>query len=219
MNFIKDIFRGSTEKQSLGYKFRQKRMEYFCNLLQNIKTPIKILDLGGTEDLWEQIDFHNNSKYDITLLNLTYNEVSYSNIKSVVGDATNLKQYHENEFDLIFSNSVIEHLYTKTNQLKMSSEILRVGKYHYCQTPNKHFLVEPHYILPFMQFLPKKLQYNILTKTRLSRLKKWDEEFALKYTSEIRLITYKEMQNFFPHSTIWKEKIFIFSKSFVAHNL
>ena len=59
----------------------------------------------------------------------------------------------------------------------------------------------------------------ILTKTRLSRLKKWDEEFALKYTSEIRLITYKEMQTLFPHSTIWKEKIFIFSKSFVAHNL
>ena len=121
MNFIKDIFKGSTEKQSLGYKFRQKRMEYFCKLLQNVTTPIKILDLGGTEDLWRQIDFHNNTKYDITLLNLTYHEVSYSNIKSVVGDATDLKQYGENEFDLVFSNSVIEHLYTKSNQLKIGT--------------------------------------------------------------------------------------------------
>lgn len=35
---------------------------------------------------------------------------SYSNVSSVAGDATDLGEYGDKQFDLVFSNSVIEHV-------------------------------------------------------------------------------------------------------------
>ncbi len=101
----------------------------------------------------------------------------------------------------------------------MANEICRVGNYHFVQTPNKYFIIEPHYLLPYFQFLPKNLQYFILTKSKLSRNMKWKEKAAKQYVEEIRLISRKEYKELFPSSKIWKEKFMGLSKSFIAHNL
>ena len=87
------------------------------------------------------------------------------------------------------------------------------------KTPNKYFFVEPHYIFPFFQYLPSKIQYKILTKTKLSRLRKWDKKFARQYLKEIRLLTLNELKEIFPGSKIYQEKFFGMSKSFTAYNL
>ena len=78
----------------------------------------------------------------------------------------------------------------KENQVKMANEIMRVGKKYFVQTPNKYFFIEPHYLLPFFNFCPDKIKYFILTKTKLSRLRKWDHDFAKQYIEEIRLLFY-----------------------------
>lgn len=64
------------------------------------------------------------------------------------GDATNLSQYSDKSFDIVFSNSVIEHLYTKENQISMAKEVNRVGKNYFIQTPNYWFPIEPHWVFP-----------------------------------------------------------------------
>jgi predicted SAM-dependent methyltransferase len=143
---------------------------------------------------------------------------TYSNISSAQGDATNLLEYKDNEYDIVFSNSVIEHLYTLEAQKKMSEEVQRVGKKHFIQTPNKHFIIEAHYILPLFQYLPKKLQYPILTLTPLSRGRRWDKAFARQYVDEIRLLSLREMNALFPESQIYKEKFMGMTKSITAHN-
>lgn len=74
----------------------------------------------------------------------------------VKGDATKL-EYPENSFDVVYSNSVIEHLFTKENQVRMANEIMRVGKKIYVQTPAKEFFVEPHLITPFIHWLSIKI--------------------------------------------------------------
>ena len=58
----------------------------------------------------------------------------------------------------------------------------------------------------------------MLTKTKLSRLKKWDQEFAKQYIKEIRLLSEKEMKILFPKSKIYYEKFLGMNKSFTAHN-
>ena len=129
-----------------------------------------------------------------------------------------MSELEDNSYDLTHSNSVIEHLYDFENQSKMALEVQRVGKKFLIQTPNKYFFLEPHYLLPFFQFLPNSLKYFILTKTKLSRLKKWDQEFAKQYIKEIRLLSEKEMKILFPKSKIYCEKFFGMNKSFTAHN-
>lgn len=49
-------------------------------------------------------------------------------------------QFKEKEFDLVFSNSVIEHVGGFQDQMKAANEIRRVGKNYFIQTPNKYFL-------------------------------------------------------------------------------
>lgn len=212
------IFGVSTEQDSLGNKFRQKRMVFFKESITGMNRPMKILDVGGNEHFWVNSGFHEEQDIDITILNLTKIETNYPNFRAVAGDATELSDFNDNEFDIAFSNSVIEHLYTKENQIKMANEMRRVGKYYFVQTPNKYFFMEPHYLIPYFQFLPKKWRLFILTKTKLSRNMKWDKNAAQQYLDEIRLISGNEYKKLFPAGNIWKEKFLGFSKSFIAHN-
>ena len=214
---IKKIFKSSEEKESLGNYFRTKRFDFFFHRIKSMNKPISILDLGGKVNFWENRGLTGNNNYKITVLNIESEISDYSNIKTVNGNVLKLKDFKENSFDIVFSNSVIEHLYNFENQKKMAGEVLRIGKNHIIQTPNKYFFIEPHYMIPFFQFLPKKIQFKILTKTRFSRLKKWNEQLARNYTEEIRLMTQKELKEIFPKSSIFYEKFLGMTKSFTVH--
>ena len=155
----------------------------------------------------------------ITLLNLYPVETSHPAIHAVLGDATDMREFEKGSFDLVFSNSVIEHLYTLELQQKMASEILRVGKSYFIQTPNVYFPIEAHYALPFAQYYSKAFLHFILTQTKLSRLKKWSSADASQYQDEIRLLNAQEMKALFPGASLLKEKVLGLTKSITAHNL
>lgn len=80
-----------------------------------------------------------------------------SQFSYVQGDGRNLP-YTNNEFDIVFSNSVIEHVGTFEDQKRFAEEIRRVAKSYWVQTPNRHFPVETHLIAPFIHFLPRNFQ-------------------------------------------------------------
>lgn len=216
---IRDIFKSSEEKDSLGNWFRNKRFKFFFDKINLLDKPISILDLGGKVKFWENRNLSGNPNFLITIINLESEKSGYPNIETKVGNILELKSFKKQSFDIVFSNSVIEHLYNFQNQKKIAREILRIGKKHIIQTPNKYFFIEPHYIFPFFQYLPSKIQYKILTKTKLSRLRKWDKKFARQYLKEIRLLTLNELKEIFPGSKIYQEKFFGMSKSFTAYDL
>ncbi|MBD3626553.1 methyltransferase domain-containing protein [Cyclobacterium sp.] len=219
---IKTLFAPSDEPRSIGGKFRLRRFRFFEEkFLETFEgqEKIKILDVGGTENFWTNHNFILPERVSITLLNLEKEKTSLKNVSSLSGNATDLSQFKDNSFDLVFSNSVIEHLHTYENQEKMAREILRVGKNHFVQTPNKYFFLEPHYALPLFQFFPSSIAFLVLTKTKLSRMQKWEPEFAKAYLNEIRLLSLREMKGLFPQSHIYFEKVFGMNKSFVFHTL
>ena len=104
-----------------------------------MQKPISILDVGGKINFWENRGLAGNNDYKITVLNIEKEKSNYSNINCLIGDATNLNQFKNKSFDIVHSNSVIEHLYNFENQKKMASEIMRVGQKYIVQTPNKYF--------------------------------------------------------------------------------
>ena len=148
MNF-KSIFDISENKNSLGNKFREKRFSFFLKKFNKLHKPITILDVGGKINFWENRGLAGNNDYKITVLNIEKEKSNYSNINCLIGDATNLNQFNNKSFDIVHSNSVIEHLYNFENQKKMASEIMRVGQKYIVQTPNKYFFLEPHYLASF----------------------------------------------------------------------
>ncbi|UJP66992.1 methyltransferase domain-containing protein [Mongoliitalea daihaiensis] len=222
MNYFKALLASSDQPHSLGYRLRNKRFVDFENLLNKHfakNEKITILDVGGTAYFWEDKELFKSGRLSITLLNLTIEENLPKGMKSVSGDATHMPEFDEDSFDLVFSNSVIEHLYTWENQVKMAHECMRVGKFFFIQTPNKYFPVEAHYVLPFVQFLPKSWTFTVLTKTKLSRGMRWTTRDAQQYLDEIRLLSLSEMKDLFPGSVIYLEKFSGLNKSLTAHNL
>jgi predicted SAM-dependent methyltransferase len=222
MSSLFHFFASSDNPQSLGFKFRRKRLQEFENLFFmhfEGAQKIEILDIGGRDYFWEHSSLLNHPGVRITLLNLDLQKTSHPAIQAVKGDATSMPEFGDKTFDLVFSNSVIEHVYTFENQQKMASEICRVGKSHFIQTPNAYFPIEAHYALPFAQYYPKAVLHFILTKTKLSRFKKWNSKEASQYQEEIRLLTKSEMKALFPESILLKEKALGLTKSFTAHNL
>lgn len=218
MNFIQKIANNSSTT-SLSHSMRFKRFIYFKSLLQKFNRPISILDIGGTQEYWVNMGLDSDD-YKITLLNLAEQEVTSLNFCSVIGNATNLLNFSDKSFDIVFSNSVIEHLFTKENQKKMACEVMRVGKYHFIQTPNYYFPLEPHFLFPGFQYLPKSVRCLLIHKFNLGHIpKKKSIDEAKLIVDEIRLLTINEMKQLFPQSFIWKEKIGGFVKSIVAHNL
>jgi hypothetical protein len=191
--------------------FRKKRMSNFIDLLR-VSQKDKILDVGGLPDYWHRVGLAKN----VTLLNINESHKSNS-IKTIKGDARNMKMYFNKSIDIVFSNSVIEHVGNFSDQKLMAKEILRIGKKYWIQTPNKHFPIELHFCFPFLQYLPRNFQELIVQYWPFSFSKKLGLD-PINELKNLRLITYSEMKILFPDSIIIKEKFMGFTKSLIAYN-
>lgn len=69
--------------------------------------------------------------------------------------------FDDGYFDIVISNHVIEHVGEAAQQLEHLNEIRRIlspaGK-GYLAVPNRWMLVEPHYRLAFLSYLPRSLR-------------------------------------------------------------
>ncbi len=222
MAALPKIIYDNQRSDSLVSSLRRKRFAFFKNLIKSAPDTLKILDIGGTLEFWVDSGFladllKNNDIY-ITILNITESQSNHPNITTTVGDATNLRQFKDGEFDIVFSNSVIEHLFTYNNQILMAEEIKRIGKRYFIQTPNKYFPIEPHFQFPLFQFLPLSIKILMIRNFQLGwRKKAATKEQAVKTVTEIRLLDNKEIQSLFPNSKIYKEKFFGLTKSLIAY--
>lgn len=207
----------NTNSQSLSHQFRNKRFQFFLSILKDLPKPLSILDIGGTVGFWKAMQF-NEPGISITLLNIEAPpRVDYP-FKAIQGDATNLNDIKHQQFDLVFSNSVIEHLYSWENQQKMAAEVLRVAKWHFIQTPNYWFPIEPHWVFPCFQYLPKKLRIWLTQHFSLGHISQQKDLYkAEQQVAEIKLLTKKEMKSLFPNSSIYNEQFLGMNKSFVAY--
>ena len=175
----------------------------------------RILDVGGTLYNWKII----KCQAQITLLNLDVPKnmpLRQDNMCYVQGDGRSLA-YRDKEFDICFSNSVIEHLGTFTDQKRFAKEISRAGKSLWVQTPAKNYFIEPHFIDPFVHYLPKKFQRKMIRNCTICGLiTRPNSRYIDKMISELRLLSYNEMQELFPDCEIIKEKFLGMTKAYIA---
>lgn len=202
---------------SLANRLRNKRFEVFKELALSFGKPLKILDVGGTNAFWERRGWAGDRNVEITLINLVAQEKKHCNISPQRGDATDLRRYGERSFDIAFSNSVIEHLYTLENQAKMAKEVQRVAKAYWLQTPNYWFPVEPHFHVFAWQWMPVWLRVAIIRRFSCG----WRgpcprREDARRAVQEVRLMTRQELRDVLPGATIVPERFAAFVKSWIA---
>jgi SAM-dependent methyltransferase len=98
----------------------------------------------------------------------------------VRADAAERLPFAADEFDLVYSSSVIEHV-APARRAAFAAELRRVGKGWFVQTPAFSFPIEPHSLLPGAHWLPRRLRKRYW---RLGVAGRW-EEISLLRRAEI----------------------------------
>ena len=182
----------------------------------------KVLDIGAEIDpeCKSSIQFIDGYKWKdkISAINLSPEHISkiksfYPFVDARVCDARSLP-WEDKYFDIVYSNAVIEHLGTFANQVKMASEIMRVGKSWFIATPNRWYPFEFHMRLPFVTWLPchgylwvgSKISYN-------HELKKYVKG---NRRSDLRLLSVRELKKCFPGSNITVSRVTFMAETLIC---
>jgi hypothetical protein len=153
----------------------------------------------------------------VTLLNIAHQPTSGSRFLSAIGDARAMPEYGNGAFDVVFSNSVIEHVGDYESQRRMANEIQRIGKRYFVQTPNKRFPIEPHFLFPFFQYLPVSVRAWMVNRFDIGWYRRIRNKDAARAEVEsIQLLTRNRFASLFPGAIIHEEKLALLTKSFVA---
>lgn len=197
---------------SIATNFRRKRFVFFKSLIASLPRPLHILDVGGTQVFWETMGFVQDDIH-LTILNTEPVEATFPNVTNIVGDARDMHELKDKQFEVVFSNAVIEHVGNFKQQRQMAEEVQRVGKRYIVQTPNRYFPIEPHVLIPFFQFFPLKLK--VFTATHSPN---WGWKAShIEELSTIRLMSEKELRSVFPGAQIFKEDFLGLTKSFILY--
>jgi len=157
---------------SAGNRFRARRLAAFLGMAYEVaagKGRCRIADLGGTSGYWKiWAPFVDWSKINVVCFNLDPDHcgVDFDRVAVVTGDATRLDGVESGSFDLVHSNSVIEHV-GRHRFAAFAREVRRIGSGCFVQTPNYWFPVEPHARAPFVHWLPECWAARLLMRRGL----------------------------------------------------
>ena len=198
-------------REKIGRSFREKRFRLFKQEFDPQHGDV-ILDIGsGIGAFLERFATRGLGviALDISEQWLANLRRLYPDILIVRGDATQLP-FKTGSVTIAVSSSVIEHVGDIEAMKHMASEIGRVAKRYFVQTPNKYFPIEPHYMLPFVQFVPRRIKRQI--RKRFLR-----DDFNLDVTQyEPKLLGPGQLRKMFPGSRIVREKFLFLTKSLIA---
>jgi hypothetical protein len=206
---------------SLPYRFRERRFPHVARLIDSViarNGRCRILDIGGTERYW---DIAGATLADrdvrIDLVNIEPMTVRSSRFRALTGDATDLSQLPDMSYDIVHSNSVIEHVGNWAQMAAMAHNVRRLAPSYFVQTPNYWFPLEPHFRTPFFHFLPEQLRYRLIMQTSLGfrgRAASLDE--AMRTIQGACLIDRRQMAELFPDARIERERFCLMTKSLMA---
>lgn len=194
--------------------FRRSRMRQFGQLFP-LSEETRVLDIGGTRYNWTFLE----TRPRITMVNLDSEVGTFGNIEMRYGDATALA-FPDGSFDLVYSNSVIEHVGDWNKMAAYATSVQRLAARYYVQTPNRWFPVETHSMGVLYHWLPLRLACKAY---RWMSLQGWrlrpDQRTVADDLYSFRLLSRRELKRLFPDATIIAERTWLFPfvpKSFIV---
>jgi len=198
--------------------WRRRRFDLFLEVIRP-KLSDTLLDVGGYPGNWTSHPPVVKQISSINLHEVVWNaqNAPHHDIKILVGDGCSLDM-PDKYFDIGFSNSVIEHVGSWERQKQFASEIRRVARALWVQTPAYECPIEPHYLAPFVHYLPRQMQKLIL---RRGTLWGWIARPSPRQVEEMvettRLLRKSEVRQLFPDCDILTERLFwVIPKSYIA---
>lgn len=179
-----------------------------------------LLDVGGYPGFWVKYP-QPVSRIDTLNLHLhggwQPEKYPHHRFQRLVGDGCAMR-FSDKSYDIAFSNSVIEHLETLERQKAFAAEILRVGQKIWVQTPAYECPIEPHFLTPFIHWLPIKTRMCLSRHFTVWGLVNRPTAAEIKeMVMTTRLLRRDEFASLFPDCKILTEYMFgLIPKSYIA---
>ena len=187
-----------------GNRCRARRIEQFVKLIGDENEMV--LDVGYGYGQFERRLVDLGVRNDVIALDIVARGSSeHPNVLVFVqADAAHLP-LADASIALVYCNSLLEHVGDWRVQRQVLAEIERVGRKLFVQTPNRHFPIEPHHLVPTFQYWPRFLQ-------------RWIGEAVLGHYEEVWLLDRKAVEALAGNGeriTVREEKLCGLTKSFV----
>ena len=206
---------------SASFRFRQRRFGVVRAMIDDIvarKGSCRIADIGGTDYYWHVAgDVLDSAPVEIDLFNLEAKPVASGKIRSLVGNATRLDHIPDDAYDLVHSNSVIEHVGSWGDMVAMAGHVRRIAPAYYLQTPNFWFPYEPHFRVPAFHWLPEQLRARLLMRFNLGfGGRRTTLDAAMRAVQSARMLDRAQVAELFPDADIRRERFLGLTKSLMA---
>lgn len=168
------VIADARDARSLSTKFRKRRDRLLRSFIETerkaVSGPFRILDLGGTADYWKRVGFDWMEANDIVVICVNHLDSEFGEVERkasprltyIVGDACAMTDHADGSFDLVHSNSVVEHVGGWDRMRAFADEVRRLARSYYVQTPYFWFPIEPHFFrAPMIHWMPMSWRIKI----------------------------------------------------------
>lgn len=200
---------------SLSARARRRRWATLTEAFPELSS-MSVLDLGGTVEFWADAAIR---PAKLTLLNPGIPDASpLPWAEALRGDACDPPAaIGTRSFDLVYSNSTIEHVGGHARRRLFADTVHRLGSHLWVQTPYRYFPIEPHFVFPWFQHLPVSARTAIATRWPLSPPQfPTDRVSAREEVMSIELLSITEMRDYFPEAELRLERSGGLVKSLIA---
>jgi hypothetical protein len=199
---------------SWGERRRIRRWQWFTETFPDLP-EMSVLDLGGRVDTWERAPARAKHVHVVNLEPLPSELPTWAEADRA--DACALPGYiARRRYDLVFSNSVIEHVGGHERRLRFAEAARNLADAYWVQTPYRYFPVEPHWIAPGMQFLPVAARSRLAHRWPLGHTRSPDRVSALQDVLWTELLDRTQLRHYFPDATLRAERVLGLTKSLIA---
>jgi hypothetical protein len=199
---------------SLGQRRRARRWDWFADAFPGIGS-MSVIDLGGTAEAWQRAPIRPARVHVVNLESPPEEMPDW--IRADQADACSLPpRISDGTYDLVFSNSVIEHVGGHVQRMRFAEAVHKLAERHWVQTPYRYFPIEPHWLFPGFQFLPLAVRAELSRRWPLAHTlsESWDD--GLSAAMSVELLSRAEMAFYFPDSTLRFERMIGAVKSLIA---
>jgi hypothetical protein len=202
-------------------RFRISRARKIKRIFPDIDNR-SIVDIGGSLHYWRHVKSEIRPK-QITIYNIALDNQfdaanvgeAPTNIQASIYDGKHIPA-SDKQIDVLICNSVIEHV-PPSERVGLAREIVRVARNYVIQTPAKAFPLEPHFIMPFLHWLPRRIGRAVVKFSPFGLIHR-DSALTQNFFDEVNILSANEFRTLFPEGEFVVERFLFIPKSYLIIN-